>query len=64
MEKEKRNDLKGQELPHVKQALRVWNNFQEYVITSITVLLPSAMTGIGLVIFIIGMLKMLLMVGI
>ncbi|MGG7348372.1 hypothetical protein ACQ7CM_24445, partial [Escherichia coli] len=31
MEKEKRNDLKGQELPHVKQALRVWNNFHSRV---------------------------------
>lgn len=27
----KRNDLKGQELPHVKQALRVWNNFHSRV---------------------------------
>ena len=31
MKKEKRNDLKGQELPHVKQALRVWNNFHSRV---------------------------------
>ncbi|NIG74215.1 hypothetical protein F3J34_11465 [Klebsiella sp. Ap-873] len=31
MEKEKINDLKGQALPCVKEALRVWNNFHSRV---------------------------------
>ncbi|WP_142631663.1 hypothetical protein [Raoultella ornithinolytica] len=35
MKKEKTNDLKGQELPSVKEALRVWNNFHSRVCNSI-----------------------------
>ncbi|MCW9463082.1 hypothetical protein PIA91_04115 [Klebsiella michiganensis] len=31
MKKEKTNDLKGQELPSVKEALRVWNNYHSRV---------------------------------
>ena len=31
MKREKKNDLKGQALPRVKKALRVWNNYHSRV---------------------------------